>query len=306
MFDTKFNSIIEITQLFRDEAICIEYLELMRWSDGVVSPFDSTSKVYKCKNGKYRCKNTGKYFNVKTGTLFDNTKIPLQKWFLAIWLVTSHKKGVSSLQLSRDIDVTQKSSWFMIKRIQNCFGVENNNILDGDCEADESYIHGKNKNRHAHKKIKDSQGRSPKGKAIVFGTIQRGGKLNARKVSDVRAQTLTKEIIQDIKSSANLYTDEWLGYNSVNKIYNHFIVKHNAGEYVRGDAHTNTIEGVWSILKRVIFGIHHSVSKKHLQLYIDSVVFRYNTRKLSEQAKINILLQNTSYRLKYDDLIRKD
>lgn len=119
MINQDFNSIIELMQAFPTEEVCINYLEELRWDGMVISPFDPESKVYKCKNGKYHCKNTKKYFNVKTNTLFDNTKIELQKWFVAIWLVTSHKKGISSIQLSKDINVTQKTAWFMLQRIVN-------------------------------------------------------------------------------------------------------------------------------------------------------------------------------------------
>ena len=117
-------------QTFHDEQTCIEHLEKLRWGGYVISPFDYTSKVYKCKGNKYRCKNTGKYFNVKTATLFDNTKIGLQKWFVAIWIVTADKNSISSLQLMRDINVTQKTAWFMLHRIRRCFGIENGNDLD--------------------------------------------------------------------------------------------------------------------------------------------------------------------------------
>lgn len=126
MINNDFNTILELLQEFPDEQTCIEHLESLRWPHGnVVSPFDANSKVYKCAGNRYRCKTTKKYFNVKTSTLFDNTKIALQKWFLAIWLVTSHKKGISSVQLSKDIGVTQKSAWFMLQRIRNCFGFDN-------------------------------------------------------------------------------------------------------------------------------------------------------------------------------------
>jgi response regulator RpfG family c-di-GMP phosphodiesterase len=125
MINKDFNSKIELLKAFPDEQTCIDHLEKLRWNDNVISPFAPTSKVYKCKNNKYRCKNTGKYFNVRTSTLFDNTKVKLQKWFLSIWLVTSHKKGISSLQLSKDIEVTQKTAWLMLQRIRNCFEVDN-------------------------------------------------------------------------------------------------------------------------------------------------------------------------------------
>lgn len=125
MINKDFKSILDLLNTFTNEQTCIDHLEKLRWNGNVVSPFDSSSKVYNCKGNKYKCKNTGKYFNVRTQTILDNTKMPLQKWFLAIWLVTSHKKGISSLQLGRDLDITQKSAWFMLQRIRNCFGIDN-------------------------------------------------------------------------------------------------------------------------------------------------------------------------------------
>ena len=151
MINKDFNTILELLQAFPDEQTCIDHLEELRWNGNVISPFNPLSKVYNCKGNKYRCKETGKYFNVRTGTLFDNTKVKLQKWFLAIWLVTSHKKGISSIQLSKDIGVTQKTAWFMLQRIRNCFGIDNDAKLDNEVEGDETYVGGKNKNRHAHK-----------------------------------------------------------------------------------------------------------------------------------------------------------
>lgn len=303
MINKNFNSILELVQTFKDEQTCIEYLEDLRWGGIVVSPFDETSTVYKCKGDKYRCRNTGKYFNVKTNTLFDNTKIPLQKWFIAIWLVTSHKKGISSLQLSRDIDVTQKTAWFMLQRIRKCFGIENDNDLDNTMEVDETYVGGKNKNRHADKKVKNSQGRCAKDKTPILGMVERQGKLNARTVDNVQAETLTSEIIKNVKETANLFTDEWLGYKDISKIYDYSIVKHNAKEYVNGKIYTNTIEGFWSLLKRGIFGIYHSLSKKHLQVYVDEFVFRYNTRKFGENDRFDLLLSNMGVRTTYKGLI---
>lgn len=303
MINTNFKSILELIKAFPNEQTCIDHLEALRWNNNVVSPFDETSKVYNCKGNKYKCKNTGKYFNVKTATLFDNTKVELQKWFLAIWLVTSHKKGISSIQLSKDIDVTQKTAWFMLQRIRKCFGIENENELDNTVEADETYVGGKNKNRHNDKKVKNSQGRSSKDKTPVVGMIERNGKLNARKVENVKSETLTREIIRNVKESATLYTDEWLGYKGVSRIYDHAIVKHNQGQYVNGRVHTNTIEGFWSLLKRGIIGIYHFTSKKHLQMYVDEFVFRYNTRNFTEANRFNTLLLNLTNRITYKELI---
>jgi transposase-like protein len=303
MINQDFKSILDLIKTFPDEQTCIDHLETLRWNGNVISPFDATSKVYKCKGNKYRCKNTGKYFNVKTDTLFDNTKIELQKWFLAIWIVTSHKKGISSLQLGRDLNITQKSAWFMLQRIRNCFGIENDNQLDNEVEADETYVGGKNKNRHGNKKVEASQGRSAKDKTPVLGMVERNGKLNAKTVANVQSATLTKEIVANVKESASLYTDEWLGYKGVSRIYDHSIVKHNKGQYVNGRIHTNTIEGFWSLLKRGIFGIYHFTSKKHLQMYVDEFVFRYNTRDTTEAMRFNLLLANTQNRLTYKTLI---
>lgn len=302
MIDKDFNSIIELFEAFPDEQSCIDHLERLRWHGDVVSPFDPTSKVYKCKDNKYRCKNTGKYFNVKTNTLFDSSKIELRKWFAAIWLVTSHKKGISSLQLSRDIDVTQKTAWFMLQRIRNCFGIENNYNLNNTVEIDETFVGGKNKNRHNNKKVEKSQGRSFKDKVPVLGMVERKGKLVAKVVKNTSCEVLTPQIVKFVKD-ALIYTDEWWGYNSIKKLFKHEFVNHRMSEYVRGNVYTNTIEGFWSLLKRGIIGIYHFTSKQHLQRYVDEFVFRYNTRKQTECVRFNILLQNAEHRLTYKGLI---
>lgn len=304
MINKDFKSIVELLKAFPDEQTCINHLEELRWNGNVVSPFDETSKVYKCAGNKYRCKNTGKYFNVRTATLFDNTKVPLQTWFLAIYLITGHKKGISSLQLSRDLHVTQKTAWFMLQRIGNCFGIENNNDLNNDVEADETFIGGKNKNRHSDKKVEASQGRSTKDKTPVFGMIEREGKLNAVVVKDTKSDSLHPEIIKSVKESATIYTDEWLGYRGLKRIYNHAFVKHNEGEYVNGRIHTNSIENFWSLLKRGIIGIYHFTSKKHLQKYVDEFVFRFNSRNQKDYARFNLLLANSNNRLTYKKLTK--
>lgn len=297
-----FSSLFDLLQAFPTEQSCIEHYEKLRWPNGVISPYDPSSKVYNYGNGKYRCKNTGWNFNVKTGTLFQDSKIPLKKWFVAIWLDTSHKKGISSCQLGRDIGVTQKTAWFMLQRIRECFFCENNHQLEGDVELDETYVGGKNKNRHFDKKVKNSQGRSCKDKTPVLGMIQRGGKVVCRVLKAVNKKTLTVPILKTVKRTATLFTDEYDGYNVVGKVYERKIVCHGKGQYVDGNSYTNTIEGFWTQLKRGIIGIYHKTSRKHLHRYVNEFVFRYNTRKVNDGMRFNLLLCNTEYRITYKQL----
>lgn len=305
MINIEFDSLLSLINTFSDEQTCIDHLEELRWSGNVISPFDSKSKVYNCKGNRYKCKNTGKYFNVRTGTMFDNTKVKLQKWFMAIWLITSHKKGISSCQLAKDINVTQKTAWFILQRIRACFGIDNDGPLDNEVEIDETYVGGKNKNRHKSKKVKNSQGRSTKDKKPVVGMVERGGKLVAKVVDGVASDDLQPIVEENVLKTAKVYTDEWRGYKGVKKLYDMEVVKHGKGEYVRGNAHTNTIEGFWSGLKRSIFGIYHHVSVKHLQKYVDASAFRYNTRDMDEDVRLNYLLANSNVRTKYHVLTAK-
>lgn len=301
MINKDFNSIIELLQVFHNEQTCIDHLEQLRWNGNVVSPFDVSSKLYKCKGNKYRCNNTGRYFNVKTYTLFDNTKMSLQKWFVAIWFVTSHKKGISSIQLAKDIRVTQKTAWFMLQRIRNCFGYDNKSKLNNNVDIDETFVGGKNKNRHKYKKVKNSQGPSFKDKTPVFGMLERNSKVVAKVVLDTKSTTLLPIIHKYINYTAKVYTDDWF-YGDIDKYYSREQVNHSIHYYGNGDTHTNTIEGFWSIMKRGIIGIYHFTSRKHLQLYVDEFIFRYNNRNHSENVKFNTLLCNNECRLTYKEL----
>jgi len=293
MFNSEVNSILDLVKNFPDEQSCVDHLEKLRWNGNVVSPFDPSSKVYNCKGNRYKCKNTGKYFNVKTATLFDNTKMDLQKWFLAIWIVTSHKKGISSLQLGRDLNITQKSAWFMLQRIRNCFGLNDNNQLDNEVEVDEAYVGGKDK--------KTKNGGSEK--TPVIGMVERDGKVKAKAIENTTYSTLSRKLINNVKSGAKLYSNEYVSYRGMARVYDHQVVKHSSHQYVNGRVHTNTIEGFWSLLKRGIFGIYHFTSKRHLQMYVDEFVFRYGTRKGSESERFNLFLGNIDRRLTYNQLI---
>lgn len=317
MINIDFKSILELVKAFPDEQTCINHLEALRWYGNVVSPFDATSKVYKCAGNKYKCKNTGKYFNVRTATLFDNTKIELQTWFIAIYLLTGHKKGISSLQLSRDLNVTQKTAWFMAQRIRNCFGLtdENNeDKLGGEgviVEADTSLIGGKAKNMHTKKRLEcfvpARGGRANGNKTTVAGYLERGGtlRLTAIKESEFENEMLLKHVSTD----SALMTDSANNCKKVGKNYAfHGMVDHSKDEYVNKKErhiHTNTIEGVFSLFDRMVIGIYHFVSKKHIQRYLNEFSFRYNSRTSTDCSRFNLLLSNCTNRLTYNALIAK-
>ncbi len=293
------DGILNFMMAFPDEASCVAYLENLRWKNGVVSPFDSTSKVYKCGNGKYKCRNTGKYFDVKTGTAFARTKLSLRTWVFAIFIFMSHKRGISSCQLARDLGVTQKTAWNMLHKIRAFMKSQNGQSVSGDVEIDETFVGGKNKNRHKDKKVEKCQGRSFKDKVPVFGILQRDGSVSAMVVPNTKASTLRPIICHLIEASSNVYTDGW-EYNGMEQ-YNQYSVDHGRGLYgkhittVSGleiNVCTNGIENVWSHFKRMIFGTYYNVSKMHLQRYVDEFVFRFNTRKIGEIERFELILQS--------------
>lgn len=291
-------SLISFILQFPDEESCVKYLEHIRWKNGVVSPFDSGSTVYKCSNGKYKCRNTGKYFDVKTGTVFSGTKIPLRKWVFAMFLFISHKRGISSCQLARDLGVTQKTAWNMLHKIRAFLKSQNNQQVSGDVEIDEAFIGGKNKNRHKDKKVEKCQGRSFKDKTPLFGVLQRGGPTAVVVVPNTKATTLKPFITKLIRAKSNVFTDGW-EYSGMEQ-YMQCSVDHSRSLYgmeivtedgVIINAYTNGIENVWSHFKRMIFGTYYQVSKKHLQLYVDEFIFRFNTRKISEIERFELFFR---------------
>ena len=300
----EFKSILDLIQTFQTEANCIAHLEAIRWNGTVVSPFDAESKVYVCSGNRYKCKNTGKYFNVKVGTIFEDTKIPLIKWFTALYVFSSHKKGISSHQLAKDISVTQKTAWFILHRLRYAFDHPNYKAtLENTVEIDETYMGGDDKNKHASKKIAGNQGRSVKSKKPVLGMIERGGNVIARVVDDTKMATITPIVHEMVKFGSYVFTDEWHAYNKMNAVYNHSRVNHSAKEYVRAIVHTNGIENFWSHLKRGVDGIYHWVSVWHLQTYVTEFSFRYNTRKENAKTRFNLVLSNMNGRLTYNQLV---
>lgn len=311
MFSTKpFKSVLDLLKAFPNEKVCIEHLEYLRWNGNVVSPFDKTSTVYKCKNHRYKCRNTNKYFNVRTNTIFEGSKIPLQTWFLAIYLFTVHKKGISSYNLAEELDITQKSAWFLLSRIR--YAMEHETFLkemEGVVEIDETFIGGKNKNRHWDKKIKGTQGRSFKDKTPVVGFLS-NGKVKCEIIKNTNNEYLQPCVIRNVKEGSLIVTDDWRGYRTLGRtIYEHQIIDHSSGRYKNDNGFsTNRIENYWSVLKRGIIGIYHNrVSPKHLKKYLDEYTFRFNFREKKTSDRFNILLQSANNRrLTYNALIGKD
>ena len=300
-----FRNLIEVANYFSDLGRCKEFLAEVRWNNKPVCPHcKHEEKIYKLSNGHYKCSKCRKPFSVTKGTIFENSPISLQKWFVAIYLITSHKKGISSSQLARDIDVTQKSAWFMLQRIRFAIRTRDfNKPLEGDVEIDETYIGGKNKNRHQDKKIPYSQGRSVKDKIPVFGLLERKGNVMTMSVKNTGGRTLRSIIFKHVSEKARLMSDEWKAYKKLNIVFDHQIVRHGQGEYRIKDCHTNTIEGFWSLLKRGIVGIYHNISIKHIDKYLDEFQYRYNSRNLTEKARFLDMLSVCESRLMYQTLI---
>ena len=276
-----FNSIIAVINYFNDEDICKKALVEARWGDDVVCPFCGQHHCSTRKDGKFRCNKCKRNFSCLKGTIFENTKLPLQKWFVAMYLISSHKKGVSSCQIMRDCEVTQKTAWFILHKVRGLYGITDEIALDGEVEMDEMYLGGREINKHQDKHVEGTQGRSTKTKTPIFGMQQRNGNVVAIKVDNTKGATLMPIVSQFVETGTTTYTDEATIYNKLTENgYIHQFVNHSQREYVRAkDIHTNGIEGFWAHFKRVIFSTYHMVSKDYLQRYIDEQTYRWNTRK---------------------------
>lgn len=303
MAQKQFETLFELMAALPDEQAAIDHFTAIRWRNGAFCPHCGGDRVYHFSDHRtHKCGDCRKRFSIKVGTIFEDTKIELRKWIMAVWMVTSHKKGIASTQLSRDIGVTQKTAWFMLHRLRHAARTQSfNRPLEGEVEVDETYVGGKVGNKHKHERTGK---RGTAGKTAVVGALERGGQAVTAVVARSDIPTLEGFVRAVVSPSAKLVsTDEHAGYKYLHRTYRHRVVTHGAGEYRTGDCHTNGIEGFWALLKRQIIGIHHFVTPKHLNRYVAEVTWRYNLRALGEGDRLNALLDQSSGRLTYKELV---
>ena len=268
-------SLFELETRFSSDLEAREFLEELRWHGQRVCPYCGTLvHQHNEKEGYYRCGTCRQVYTVRTDTIFERSHIGLRKWLFAIYYILTARKGVSSLQLSKHLGITQKSSWYMLQRIRTAMQGNGSVMLSGVVEIDEAYIGGKESNKHESKKVKE--GRGTVGKTAVMGIKQRDGKVVAEVVESANKETAESMIENHVSEDATVNTDESSIYNGVSKKRKHTKVNHSAKVFVDGMARTNGIESVWSILKRMFYGTYHQFSKKHLQRYVNECTFRLN------------------------------
>lgn len=304
---TEFRSVIEVVKYFKNEKFNLKYLAEKRWGGNPVCPRCGHDKVYIFGDKiTYKCASCRERFNAKTNSMYEGTKLPLQTWYVAIYEILANK-GISSYTLAQKLNITQTTAWYRLKTIRQALaGIEKSDTtkMSGKVEIDETFVGGKNKNRHKNKKFEKSQGRSFKDKTPVMGILQRGVKLRARVVLDTSAEEVLPHIFNNVRKGSKLMTDEWGVYAALGTLYKHKIVNHAGKQYVNNDVYTNGLENFWSILKCGIIGIYKHVSRRHLDDYVQEYVFRYNQRKNTMKEKFEKVLISGD-RLKYQFVIKR-
>lgn len=253
-----FNSLIQMMEAIPDEQAAVDHFTAIRWKNGAFCPHCGSTRVYHFSDKRsHKCGDCRKRFSIRVGTIFEDSKLSLRKWLLAIWLITSHKKGIASTQLAKDIGVTQKSAWFMTHRLREAARTQSfNRSLKGVVESDETFIGGKEKNKHASKRTGGKQG--GKGKIAVLGILERNGELRTGTTPSLSAKNVQTVIRDNVAKGSAVMTDEHRSFLGLQGDYSHHRVNNSAGEYVRHFIlHTNGIESVWAMFKRQIIGTHH-------------------------------------------------
>ena len=289
---------------FSDADNCINFLTQMRWPNGVECPacegkelsYLSTRRVWKCK----ACK---KQFSIKVGSIMEDSPIGLDKWLAGIWLIANAKNGISSYEIHRALGITQKSAWFLLHRIRKAMQNGSAGMLSGHVEVDETFIGGKARNMHPHKR--KQFGSRDTGKIAVMGLLERHGEVRTMVVSNTKRKSLHGEVSAHVEAGSTVYSDALRSYNQLDQEYVHHVINH-AEKYVDGQIHTNGIENFWSLLKRTIRGTYVSVEPFHLFRYLDEQSFRFNTRKGTDADRfVKAAAALTGKRLTFDELTGK-
>jgi transposase-like protein len=278
-------SLQEAIVYFSNPDNCIDYLAVRRWPNGVVCPgCGSDSVSYNAKRRTWKCAkhHAKREFSIKVGSLCEDSAISLDKWLTALWLLSNCKNGISSCEVARDLNVTQKTAWFMLHRIRLALQDESFGKLNGEVEVDETFIGGKARNMHVDKRERRITGTGGKDKTIVFGALARGGKVRTVVVADRKRSALQTCVKDHVEAGSALYSDALASYDGLAQDYAHKVIDH-AERYVDGQVHTNGLENFWSLLKRGIAGSYVSVEPFHLFRYLDEQVFRYNNRGTKER-----------------------
>lgn len=277
-------NIIQVYKRFPTQADCLDYLERVRWHGTPTCPYCRSTRVTsRPKEKRHHCNACNTSFSVTVMTIFHKTKLDLQKWFLAISLILNAKKGISSRQLARDLEVNKDTAWYMGMRIRRAM-IEQSGLLQGIVEIDETYIGGKPRKGGGNN---NKRGRGTS-KTPVIAMVERGGKIKAKSVRNVKAKTLANLVRENVDvRAARVITDEFSGYVRLSAFVPHETVNHRKW-YVDGDLHTNSVESFWALLKRGIVGQYHKVSVKHLPKYIDEFCYRHNHKKHTDLFSLTI------------------
>ena len=301
--------LLAIMQRFGSDEQCRAYLEMLRWPDGVCCLRCKADKISRIQTrASFECASCGYQFSVKAGTIFHDSHLPLTKWFLAVYLMCEAKKGVSAMQLKRTLGVAYKTAWYLCHRIRAAVADADAAPLSETVEVDETFIGGKAKNMHKADRERKITGRGTVNKAMALAIIQRGGAVRLKLASQRDRETLHAFIRGNATpETARIMTDEWTAYQGIGDAdTKHETVNHCQDEYVRGDVHTNTVEGVFSLFKRSIVGAFHQISTKHLDRYLDEFEFRFNNRNNPYLFRDALLCLITSDNLEYKELTKKE
>jgi len=275
-------TINNFNQDFPDDTACLEWLKNYIYPNGILCQQCGQVTKYHRVRGRssYACDRCGNHIAPMTGTIFEHSATPLKSWFYAIYLMSATRCSISAKQIQRELGVTYKTAWRMFRQIRSLLQ-EDIPALTGEVEVDETYVGGRRRGK---------RGRGAEGKSKVIGAVQRNGKVIARVIPDVKRHSLVPFMVRKVDRNATLYTDTFPQYDTMTRLgYKHLRIEHSMKEYVRGSIHTNSIEGFWSLLKRGIGGVYHSVSEKYLQSYINEYGFRFNHRKDEKPMFLTVL-----------------